>query len=260
LGTNLYGTTSAGGTNGSGTIFRISTNGTSFTVLHHFDDNDFNGDHGTRPLTGLVYAGGTLFGMGGSVIYSINTNGAGFTVLESVGSYVDNSAMNTSGLIVSNGTLYGVINGAGAGFYDEGQVFALTTNGVGYADFHDFTTLVQTNLAGVYTNYDGILPGGGPLLLNGMLFGAASQGGTNGNGVIFQASPPPTILSSQASGNNLLFSFQTFDGLSYTVQKSTNLIGSNWILYSNFMGNSTIKQFTVPITNSPQLYFRLSQP
>jgi hypothetical protein len=93
-----------------------------------------------------------------------------------------------------------------------------------------------------------------------MLFGSASQGGANGSGVIFQASPPPMPLSCQLSDTNFLFSFQTFDGLSYTVQKNTNLVGSNWILHSNFMGNGTIKQFVVPATNSSQLYFRLRQP
>jgi len=259
LGTNLFGTTPNGGTNGLGTIFKVSTNGTGFAGLHHFDDNDANGDHGAQPNAGLVYSGGRLFGMGGIVVYSIATNGTGFTVLESVGGAVDNTELNTSGLIVSNGTLYGMINGAGAGAYQEGQLFALTTNGIGFADFHDFT-FTQNNSAGTPTNFDGILPSGAPVLLNGLLFGSASQGGTNGSGVIFQASPPPMPLSCQLSDTNFVFSFQTFDGLSYTVQNNTNLVGSNWILYSNFMGNSTIKQFVVPATNSSQLYFRLRQP
>jgi hypothetical protein len=77
--------------------------------------------------------------------------------------------------------------------------------------------------------------------------------------VIFQASPPPAWASSQLSGTNFVLGFQTFDGLSYTVQQNTNLTGTNWIRYTNIMGNSAIRQFTLPTTNS-QLYFRVLQP
>src|SRR6202044_2253891 len=50
----LYGTTVSGGTNGSGTVFVVNTNGTGFTVLHTFSattndsdiDDDTNSDGG----------------------------------------------------------------------------------------------------------------------------------------------------------------------------------------------------------------------
>jgi uncharacterized repeat protein (TIGR03803 family) len=50
----LYGTTTAGGTNGQGTIFSASTTG-SETMLHNF-----NGVDGKFPLGGLIALGGTL--------------------------------------------------------------------------------------------------------------------------------------------------------------------------------------------------------
>lgn len=54
----LYGTTSAGGANRSGTVFRISANHGSYTVLH-----SFNGSDGSSPAAGLANdRAGTLFG------------------------------------------------------------------------------------------------------------------------------------------------------------------------------------------------------
>jgi uncharacterized repeat protein (TIGR03803 family) len=265
LGTNLFGTTSAGGTNGYGTVFKVSTNGSNFAVLHHFDDSDNNGDHGAGPSAGLVLSGGTLFGTGGTVVYAVGTNGAGFTVLTNFGSYMD-TANAISGLTVSNGTLYG--SAPQLGTYGDGQIFALTTNGVGSADFHDFAPHPFGSYPALPpTNSDGYFPQGGLVLLNNALYGAAFNGGTNAvdynrdsSGLIFCAPPSPVISSSQISGSTFLLAFQTFDGLSYTVQRNTSLFGTNWTVFTNFMGNSTLMQLSCPATNSPQLYFRVRQP
>jgi uncharacterized repeat protein (TIGR03803 family) len=40
VGTTLYGTTSGCGDTNNGTIFRISTTGTNYAILHSFDDTD----------------------------------------------------------------------------------------------------------------------------------------------------------------------------------------------------------------------------
>jgi uncharacterized repeat protein (TIGR03803 family) len=56
----LYGTTIYGGTNGDGTVFRIGTNGSSYTVLHSFTGRA--GD-GANPIGSLVQgADGALYG------------------------------------------------------------------------------------------------------------------------------------------------------------------------------------------------------
>jgi uncharacterized repeat protein (TIGR03803 family) len=251
-GTNLFGTTYKGGTNGYGTIFRVSTNGSNFAVLYHFDTN------GANPNAGLVLSGGKLFGISGSIIYSLSTNGTGFTILQQFDDIVDsNPTFATSGLTVTNGTLYGVAASGVGSFPLHGQVLSLNTNGSGFTDFHQFTPLPFFSPK---TNYDGAFPSGGLVLLNSVLYGAASQGGTNASGVLFQALPPPPILSSQLSGSNFLLGFDTLGGMGYTVQQNTNLAGTAWIALTNFIGDSTARQFAVPATNAAQMFFRVRQP
>jgi uncharacterized repeat protein (TIGR03803 family) len=50
---NLYGTTAGGGTAGNGTVFEVSPDGSSFTVLHNFGDGSIPND-GTSPTGSLV--------------------------------------------------------------------------------------------------------------------------------------------------------------------------------------------------------------
>lgn len=50
---NLYGMTVSGGTAGKGTIFEISTDGSSYTVLHNFGDGSVPHD-GNSPVGALV--------------------------------------------------------------------------------------------------------------------------------------------------------------------------------------------------------------
>src|SRR5580704_14419953 len=62
-GNTLYGTTDSGGTNGTGTVFAINTDGTGFTVLHTFTALVLgtNGD-GANPVAGLLQSGVVLYG------------------------------------------------------------------------------------------------------------------------------------------------------------------------------------------------------
>lgn len=73
----IYGTTSEGGRDGYGGVFRIKTNGSGYEVLH-----TFNGDNGRNPWGGLVQAAdGNLYGTtryggkgGNGTIYRIKVN------------------------------------------------------------------------------------------------------------------------------------------------------------------------------------------
>jgi uncharacterized repeat protein (TIGR03803 family) len=61
----LYGTTKYGGSVGSGTVFRLNTDGTGFATLYNFTTVDagsgFNTD-GAHPVGGLILSGGVLYG------------------------------------------------------------------------------------------------------------------------------------------------------------------------------------------------------
>ncbi len=58
LGDNvLYGTTSEGGSNGYGTVFRLNTDGTGFQSLHSFSV----GSDGINPNAGLLLSGNNRF-------------------------------------------------------------------------------------------------------------------------------------------------------------------------------------------------------
>lgn len=65
-GNTLYGTTAAGGSGGSGTVFQLNTNGTGLTVLYSFtpvsSGSVSTNSDGASPYSGLVASGNSLYG------------------------------------------------------------------------------------------------------------------------------------------------------------------------------------------------------
>ena len=135
-GNTLYGTTEMGGPNinanpaadGTGTIFKINTDGTGFAKLYNFssDTNGFSSANsdGADPWAGLVLSSSTLYGTaheggdnGKGTIFKINTDGTGFTTLHSFsalqGGGSDGYTWNYDGawpvgkLVLSGNILYG---------------------------------------------------------------------------------------------------------------------------------------------------------
>jgi uncharacterized repeat protein (TIGR03803 family) len=73
----IYGTTLYGGSSNSGTLFKLNTNGTSYTVLRSFTGGD-----GANPNADLTLEGSVLYGStenGGSsgvgTLFKVNTDG-----------------------------------------------------------------------------------------------------------------------------------------------------------------------------------------
>jgi len=57
----LYGVADGGGTSGTGTIFKLTTNGTDFTTLYNFSGGGgFINSDGAFPLAPLILSGSTL--------------------------------------------------------------------------------------------------------------------------------------------------------------------------------------------------------
>ncbi|HEU5395862.1 MAG TPA: choice-of-anchor tandem repeat GloVer-containing protein [Verrucomicrobiae bacterium] len=213
----LYGTAANGGTNGDGTVFKVNTNGTGFVVLHHFHGND-----GRNPQAGLVLSGSTLFGtteFGGSAgngtVFALNTDGTGFTNLHSFAATLNltngEGAYVYSSLVSTGDTLYGTtLNG---GLYGNGTIFSLRTNGMNFANLHDF------DLANNYTNSDGIKPVGTLVLSGQTLYGTAQLGGTGLYGTVFS-------LSTNGSSFTNLYAFSTAV-FSSALNAYTNSDGAN---------------------------------
>ena len=114
-GTTLYGTTGGGGAFGNGTVFKLNTDGTGFTVLKHFTGNIDGG----WPSSGLMLSGTTLYGTangGGAfwngTVFKINTDGSGFAVLRSFNGSSDGGGP-AGDLVLLGTTLYGTTSGGG---------------------------------------------------------------------------------------------------------------------------------------------------
>ena len=204
----LYGTTSSGGTNDTGALFAISTNGTGFTKLYSFSattgPNATNGD-GADPRDSLVVSGNTLYGTtyGGGVygygtVFAINTDGTGFTNLYSFTGGSD-GGYPQAGLLVSGGVLYGTTTAGGTN--NTGAIFAINTDGTGFTRLYSFTATAGPEVA----NTDGANPLAALLLSDGVLYGTANAGGVYGYGSVFAINPDGaafTNLYSFANGSD----------------------------------------------------------
>ncbi len=66
-GNTLYGTASAGGASGKGTVFSVNTDGSDFSTLYSFSSAESNGDvytnsDGVGPSDGVILSGNALYG------------------------------------------------------------------------------------------------------------------------------------------------------------------------------------------------------
>jgi uncharacterized repeat protein (TIGR03803 family) len=204
-GNMLYGTTSAGGTNGAGTVFALNTNGSGFLTLHTFNRSSFDvhalsstNSDGAQPQAGLLLSGGTLYGTtlnagtnGFGTVFAVNTDGTGFTTLHSFnGGATASKTPATDGgnpaatLVLSGNMLYGTTEAGGTNGW--GTVFAVNTNGSGFVTLHSFTPYTfNAQTQTLTTNTDGATPKAGLVLSGHMLYGTTTAGGTNGNGMVF---------------------------------------------------------------------------
>ncbi len=203
-GRTLYGTTFQGGSYGNGVVFRVNTDGSSFTNLYSFT----GGNDGSFPVAALVLSGNTLYGTtesGGSnsygAVFSVNTNGENFSNLYSFTALSFPLETNRDGanpqapLILSGTTLYGTASQGGTS--GSGTVFAIQTSGTGFTNLHNFPKLVPINSG---TNSDGAEPRGGLVLVGNILYGTAVEGGTSGIGTLF-------AVNTDGSGFTNLHSF-----------------------------------------------------
>jgi uncharacterized repeat protein (TIGR03803 family) len=159
----LYGTTTAGGANGDGTLYSITPFGTE-TVLYSFAG-------GGSPTNGaLLNVNGTLYGTAGGgccgIVYAIAPSGK-VNVLYAFGGSPDGRGP-AGGLISVNGKLYGVTEHGGTGKCKDGcgTIFAITMSGKETVVYS-----FQSSKGKSAASY----PYGTLTVANGILYGAAQD-------------------------------------------------------------------------------------
>jgi uncharacterized repeat protein (TIGR03803 family) len=200
----LFGTTANGGSAGSGTVFRVNTDGSDFTNLHNFTATSgfpfYANVDGANPLAGLVLAGHTLYGTaqnggdaGNGTVFRVNTDGSDFLLVHSFSLGSTNDALHTytnsdgalpvAALILSGNTLFGTAEDGGNG--GSGTVFSVNIDGSDFTNLYSFSANTYTPALGLYTNSDGAFPISGLMLSSNTLYGTAQDGGSAGTGTVF---------------------------------------------------------------------------
>jgi uncharacterized repeat protein (TIGR03803 family) len=183
---NFYGTTSAGGTIGAGTVFQISSAG-NFRTLYSFCSSNGCVD-GEYPGPTLVEgADGNLYGItnlggtnGRGTIYTITTDGRLKTLYAfcSRTNCADGESPQEGLALAPNGGFYGVASG---GIYFHGLVFKITPAGT-YSTVHNFCTVGGC--------FDGANPAVEPTITaNGTLYGTTTAGGHANLGTVYVLKP-----------------------------------------------------------------------
>jgi uncharacterized repeat protein (TIGR03803 family) len=180
---NFYGTTLAGGSSLSGTIFRLTPSGV-LTSLYSFT----GGVDGAQPLAPLIqdsqgnlygttYLGGTS---GSGTVFKITKTGI-FTSLYSFTGGADGGS--PQGLTLGDdGNLYGVTIAGGANF--AGTIFQITPDGV-------FTSLFSFSFfSGGAIPYSTLVKG-----VNGVFYGVTIIGGTFGYGSLYGVTTTGTLTT-----------------------------------------------------------------
>ena len=222
----LYGTTLAGGANGAGTIFRVETNGASFTVLYSFKND---GSDGRAPYCALVQgAGGLLYGTtysGGSkdagTVFRLNADGTGYAKLHDFGIGADGANAYAELYVGRDGKLYGTTLYGGAN--NAGTLFKIGTDGIGYTKLYDFGGTGDGEWP-----YAGLIQGP---VGDDAFYGVTDSGGANGVGTVFK-------ISGDGTGYTRLRSFSASGG-DGQYPDVTLLLGDDGMLYSTTYGGGT---------------------
>ncbi len=245
----FYGTAEYGGTNGYGTVFKMSTNG-ALTSLYSFPDSN----NGVNPVAGLVQGSdGYFYGTTSAraspccaydfygTVFQISTTG----VLTNLYSFTGgNDGANPRAALVqgSDGCFYGTTYWGGT-YTNYGMVFKIST------------TVALTPLYSFTGGNDGANPQAGLVQgSDGNFYGTTENGGTYGSGTVFEINT-----------NGALTSLYCFTGGDDGAYPEAGLVqGSDGNFYGTTYGggrngNGTVFRLTV-VPPPPQLTIIHSGP
>lgn len=191
---HLYGTSFIGGTEGAGTIYRVTLAG-EMSVLRSLGATTTDA---SLPYTGLVQApdnflyGTTLYGGNNNkgTIFRIGLDGSNFSIVHH---FNDSDGENPEGTLIvgHDGELYGTTLVGGSA--DRGTVYRISTSG-NFTLLHSFPSLSAFGSTELPVNATGANPRAGLLLAtDGNYYGTAYQGGTGGNGTVFRMTPAGVV-------------------------------------------------------------------
>ena len=190
---NLYGTTSAGGTTGAGTVFELTPSGGGWNESVLFGQFTLNNNTGEEPVGGVIFdPAGNLYGTTSYGSYYGDTAGTVFKMTPGSGGWaydvlytIPSNEPQIGGPVAgltrdAAGNLYGTTRTGG--MYGAGQVFKITSDG-SVTSLHDFV------------GYDGCGPASNVILdSQGNLYGTAAFCGQRNNcsigcGVVWEITP-----------------------------------------------------------------------
>jgi len=178
----LYGTTTQGGSNNLGTIFRVSTGGAFSSLL------SFNGTNGAEPYAALVQDKddnfyGTTFRGGVSnwgTIFQITPDGTFTNLFSFTGTNNPYQGANPGSVLVPAG------DGSFYGTADFGGLTNASYQGTGYGSVFQFTAGGTVVAPMLFANTNGAHPSGGMVLgQDGNFYGTTTWGGQGINGTTF---------------------------------------------------------------------------
>ena len=182
-GTWLYGTASNGGINGDGTIYKIKPDGTGFTKIFDFSEEEGTG---IVPEGGLYYDGTYLYGntkLYGAgnygTTFKIKPDGTGFEVLVD---FLGDNGSSPHGFLYDDGTyLYGITTQGGTS--GGGTIYKMKRDGSDFSTIYNFAILGTGN-----SPYGGLISDG--TYLYGMTVGGGSE--SSYLGTVYKIKPDGT--------------------------------------------------------------------
>ncbi len=220
---NLYGTTSAGGAYGGGTVFEVSKGGTE-TVLHSFG----YGTDGSDPVAGVsITKKGEIFGTtstGGSsgygTIFALTASKSGWkeTILHSFALQSDGGTPYAGLVFDQSGNLYGTTTAGGEGGENGGGTIFKLTPSAGRLTFSVLDGLAGYGISGTYRNVI--------LDASGNIYATTHCDGSYSAGTVYELTPSGSTwnynpLYEFTGGSDGLYSFSNL-----VFDKQGNLYGT----------------------------------
>jgi uncharacterized repeat protein (TIGR03803 family) len=221
---NFYGTTTAGGTSGFGTVFKITPTGT-LTVLYNFTGGTDGSDPFAPPVQGTdgnFYGTTSGAGNGGNgTVYKLTASGMFKTLYQF--DFIHGAGPLAPLVQGTDGNLYGTTPTGGTQGNGLGTVFKIATSG-------KLTVLYNFDQTHGAFPEAGLTPGA-----DGNFYGTTHEGGAHNGGAVFKITPAGK-LSLVHSFNGTTDGYYTYagvlqatDGNFYGVTENGGTVGSGTI-------------------------------